>query len=136
MLASCLLTLYNIYSHPSPLTASPVLNVSIVRSSDLVFAGESLNLSCSVSVPHNLVHSPILMWSGPGVDQNSTELSGESPLSLTFFPLHTSHGGVYTCTASLNIPETGVSVSGVGMVTIVVQSMYISLSEVITMYYT
>ena len=85
-----------------------------------MFAGGPLNLSCLVTIPHELVSSPILTWSGPGIDQNDTS---ESLDSLTLDVVHTRHAGVYTCTATLIIPEAGVNLTETGMTIVTVQSM-------------
>ena len=95
-----------------------------MASSNVAIVGESLNLVCSAMiVPDSLVNDPILMWSGPGVDQNSVQLIREDRnLSLSFAPLYTSHGGVYVCTARLAIPEAGIDVTGTQVMTIYAQS--------------
>ena len=42
---------------------------------------------------------------------NSTELSAvnSSSVDYVFFPLRTSDGGQYTCTATVNIPQAGIT---------------------------
>lgn len=51
-----------------------------------------------------------LIWAGPGVDQNTVQLSSNgTTLELTFNPLRTSHGGVYSCDARFNISEADVA---------------------------
>ena len=42
---------------------------------------------------------------------NSTEISlmNTSSLNYTFSPLRTSNGGQYTCTATVNIPQAGIT---------------------------
>ena len=91
----------------------------IAPSSIIVVAGQPFTRTCSASVQDGISGTPTLIWT-----RNGIELSGEgSSGSLSFSPLRTSHGGVYTCTARLTIPEAGVDVSGTDTITIVVQSM-------------
>ena len=108
-------------------TVPPAPTVNIVASSDLTYVGESFNLVCSAMVvPNGLISDPELTWSGPGVDQNSVQLSREAlNLSLSFYPLFTSHGGVYVCTARLVIPEAGVDVMVTQEITVYAQSKQI-----------
>ena len=80
-------------------------------------AGLPLTLTCSATVQECIDVSPTLTWTRDGVEQSSG-------LDLTFDRLLTSHGGVYTCTARLNIPEAGVDVYGTNTTTVVVQSMF------------
>ena len=88
--------------------------MSIVQPSSPVIAGESLTLTCSATVQEGISSSPTLMWTS-----GSQQSTGSS---LTLNPLLTSHGGVYTCTARLTIPEAGVDVSGLNTLNVSVQS--------------
>lgn len=86
-----------------------VPTVSIAVSSNTTIAGKNYTLTCSVmATPDDIT---TLTWSGPGVDQNSVQVSSSSSsaLMLTFNPLHTSHGGAYTCEASLNVSQVDTS---------------------------
>ena len=83
-------------------------------------AGQTLTLTCSASLQQDVNGSPTLMWTRDGVEQPG-EASSDS-LSLSFSPLLTSHGGVYTCTARLTIPEAGVDVSETNTTIVTVQS--------------
>ena len=65
------------------------------------------------------------------LDTNDADISltpnmvsgSESTLTLTFSPLHTSHGDVYTCQAEFNIPEASLPVlTNFTSTTITVQS--------------
>ena len=96
--------------------APPPPTVRIFHSISLAMAGESLTLTCSATVQEGIGGSPTLMWSRGAIQQSTGS-------SLTFDPLLTSHGGVYTCTARLTIPEAGVDVSGLNATTVRVQSM-------------
>ena len=70
-------------------------------------AGQSYSLQCSASVVDGLVVLPDLKIVFP----NSTEISAMNTSSLvyTFSPLRTSDGGQYTCTATVNIPQAGIT---------------------------
>ena len=95
--------------------------VSIVpRSNVPIMAGQSLTLTCSAVLQEGISGNPTLMW--------TRDIDGVADFIvpgslLTFEPLLTSHGGVYTCTARLTIPEAGVDVSEVNATTVYVQSM-------------
>ena len=93
--------------------------MSIVQPSSPVMAGDSLTLTCSQTVLEGISGSPTLTWTRGGVQQSTGS-------SLTFSSLLTSHGGVYTCTARLTIPEAGVDVSGLNTTNVSVQSMLAS----------
>ena len=74
-------------------------------------AGEEFQLTCSVSVVEYLITQPTVQWSGGSVDsgngvtESDTTVSGVTSMrTLTFSPLHTSHGTEYTCQADINIP--------------------------------
>ena len=70
-------------------------------------AGQDYSLQCSASVVDGLVVLPDLKIVFP----NSTETSvmNTSSLVYTFSPLRTSDGGQYTCTATVNIPQAGIT---------------------------
>ena len=91
--------------------------VSIAYFSSPVMAGQSLTLICSAVVQEGISGNPTLMWTRDGVGDFIVPGS-----LLTFEPLLTSHGGVYTCTATLTIPEARVDVSGVNATILYVQS--------------
>ena len=70
-------------------------------------AGQDYSLQCSASVVDGLVVLPDLKIVFP----NSTEISvmNTSSLVYKFSPLRTSDGGQYTCTATVNIPQAGIT---------------------------
>ena len=77
-------------------------------------AGEQFQLTSSVSVVEYLITHPTVQWSGGSVDsgngvtESDTTVSGVTSMrTLTFSPLHTSHGAEYTCQADINIPSIG-----------------------------
>ena len=72
-------------------------------------AGNDLILTCTVKVKKFLIVKPTVQWSGGsgnGVMLGDTTHSGVMSMrTLTFSPLHTSHGSLYTCQAVINIPS-------------------------------
>lgn len=74
-------------------------------------AGENYTLICSVTVVDGLADDVILAvsWtdnSGEPVQPDSLQRdSVNTTLTLEFDPLHSSHGGRYTCNASITVPE-------------------------------
>ena len=71
-------------------------------------AGEQLVLTCTVRVVEHLVSVPSVEWSGGSVGRgdgvvvgNTTHDGVISKTTLTFSPLHTSHGALYTCMADI-----------------------------------
>ena len=78
---------------------APVVTIDTVGTPT---AGEMLTLTCRVTVVEGLTVQPDVEW----VDSVSIVIinGSESTLDLEFSPLHTSHGGMYTCIASINIP--------------------------------
>ena len=75
-------------------------------------AGNDLMLTCTVKVKRFLIVEPTVQWSegsvgsGIGVMVGDTIHSGVMSMkTLTFSPLHTSHGSQYTCQADINIPS-------------------------------
>ena len=95
-------------------------------------AGNTYTLVCRVSVVEGLVVDPNVVW----LDSNGTTVSGVNITvggpsfegsvvthNLTFSILHTSHGGEYTCQASISV--SGISLSSNNLTHIAVQSMFI-----------
>ena len=88
-----------------------------IHSSGASTAGQAHTLTCTATVVENLVVEPTLEW----LDTDRNIVGGNSitvgppittgtntTLTLTFDPLHTSHGGRYTCRASINIPAISI----------------------------
>ena len=83
--------------------------------------GHEFGLICTVSMNVDLNADPTLVWVGPDgtpvlsehnitagtpmVDDNVTSLT------LFFTPLNSSHGGEYTCKATVSVPELNVTLS-------------------------
>ena len=87
-----------------PALPAPIVTLSF---SGYSIAGQNYFLQCSASVVDGLVVLPDMKIVFP----NSTELSVKNTLSLDymFSPLRTSDGGQYTCTATVNIPQAGIT---------------------------
>ncbi len=79
------------------------------------------------------VVGPEVVWVGPDssevVSGGDISVTGPSTvgnittMDLTFSPLHTSHGGEYTCTADITIPSVDInSVTGSASSDVIVQS--------------
>ena len=79
-----------------------------VTAAPLLTAGDRYTLNCTATVEEYLIATPTLTWRLPGNTDDTSigeQLTVEttSAVMLTFNPLHTSHGGVYECTAAVNI---------------------------------
>ena len=88
-------------------SALPPPNVTISFSGDST-AGRNLIVHCSASVVAVLVVMPDIKIVHP----NSTLIlvvNSSSSVEYMFSPLRTSDGGQYTCTATINIPQTGIT---------------------------
>ena len=104
------------------------LNVIIKQDPGAPTAGKSFNLTCTVRLK-NITGPPTICW----LDPNNNEVSNGSNITvenrvtvndsayertLVFSSLHTSHGGQYTCQATLGQASTVASID------IPVQSVY------------
>ena len=92
-------------------------------------AGDNLSLTCTVTVEEYLTVVPTVQWSGgsvrleDGVTESETSHDGvNSTRTLTFSPLHTSHGAEYTCQADISIPSISVMKTITRNVRVMVQS--------------
>ena len=92
-------------------------------------AGEQLVLTCTVTVVQHLISVPSVEWSGgsvgkgDGVIKSNTTYNGvTSKKTLTFSPLHTSHGALYTCTATIIDQSINLTITGIKDARIYVQS--------------
>ena len=75
-------------------------------------AGNDLILTCTVKVKRFLTVEPTVQWNGGSVGSGNGVMVGDtnhsgvmSMRTLTFSPLRTSHGSLYTCQADINIPS-------------------------------
>ena len=88
---------------------NPVVTITGMNN---VTAGNDLILTCTVKVKHFLIVKPTVHWSGRSVGSGNGVMVGDTTHSgvmsmrtLTFSPLRTSHGSLYTCQADINIPS-------------------------------
>eukprot|EP00731_Ephydatia_muelleri_P018724 Em0011g764a len=106
----------------------PVVTTSSYVSS---IAGSVYSLVCTVKVVDGLVVVPDVVWMKDGrvlVNGTNTTLTrtvsgGNSTLNLTFNPLLTSHGGQYTCVATISVPQLSLSITNSSAVTVSVQTL-------------
>ena len=85
----------------------------VTASSGSSIAGSVYSLVCAVKVVDGLVVVPDVVWMKDGrvlVNGTNTSLTwtvsgANSILNLTFNPLRTSHGGQYTCNATINFQQ-------------------------------
>lgn len=79
-------------------------NVSIEASNDRPTAGEVFTLTCTVISDR----PPVMKWVGKGIGSegvtvHSQVVSGyNSTMVIEFHPLHTSHGGIYSCISTVS----------------------------------
>ena len=70
-----------------------------------IVAGESVTLTCSVTLPAGVTGTPDFQWVGPGVTPTPADptTSGQEVSSvLTLSAIATSQAGQYSCTATLS----------------------------------
>ena len=104
--------------------APPPPNVT-VSSPPVTEAGQPLSLTCTATVTPHLAMHPLLEWVGPNSPLYSIMdpvRSGETfSRTLVFSPLRTSHGGQYSCRATINITDIPAE-SSMDTVNVTVQS--------------
>ena len=117
--------LYNYCSYTS-LFSVPSAPAVMIMSAGESIAGVNHSLTCSVTLEQNLRAPLLIQWTAPNgsIIQDETlvdvTVSSSSNLSLTFNPLHTSHGGQYSCITSVNVSEARVFISGQASINITV----------------
>ena len=88
--------------------------ISLSSSTSSPMAGESVSLTCSVTL-HGAVNStPVFQWAGPGDTPTpaAPTTSGQVVNStLTLRAVKISQAGQYTCTASVEGPNRTVSIA-------------------------
>ena len=109
-----------------------------IRASGASTAGQAHILTCTATVVENLVVEPTLEWldtdrhvvGDNDISVGSSVTTGtNTTLTLTFDPLHTSHGGRYTCRARINIPAISFSNSNEANSDVNVQSKSVNMCE-------
>ena len=119
-----------------PSTAFTAAVVTITTTGSAI-AGEMLTLTCRVTVVEGLTVQLDVEWldsggsgavmnGGDDVNVSNVMRSGsESTLDLKFSPLRTSHGGQYTCRATINVPLINISdLSNSSCQDVIVQSKF------------
>lgn len=98
---------YSIFQLITIALQSPV--VAILGAS-VQTAGNQHSLTCTATVNAYLIAAPTIEWRLPENVRNlSVTVGGQSTSgaistkTLMFDPLHTSHGGIYQCSAQINI---------------------------------
>ena len=114
----------------SALFSVPSAPVVRIESAGESTAGVNHTLTCTVTLEQDLRAPLLIQWTAPNgsIIGNETLVDvtvsrSSNSLSLTFGPLHTSHGGQYSCMVSVNVPEANVFLSGQASLNITVQSM-------------
>ena len=98
------LLLVLLWSLVEVLTVRATISLSSSPSSPIM-AGDSLTLTCSVTLPAGVTGTPDFQWEGPGVTPTPAgpTTSGQEMSSvLTLSAIATSQAGQYSCTATLN----------------------------------
>ena len=83
--------------------------ISLTASSPSIIAGDTVTLTCSVTLPSGVNGAPVFQWEGPGVTPtpaDSTTSEGIVSSELTLSEISTSQAGLYTCTATLGGSNT------------------------------
>ena len=104
-------------------------------------AGQTLTLLCRVTAPDGLIMEPQITWRSPQGNILSSEgevTVGNQPVignpsrlttyTIQFSPLLTSHGGTYTCQATVNSPYLTIQQSAAGTWNVSVQSEVVDTS--------
>ena len=110
--------------------------ISLVPSTSSPTAGESVSLTCSVTLTGTVSDSSIFWWAGPGDTPTAAapSTSGHNVTStLTLSAVRTSEAGQYTCIFLLEDPNQTVSIA-LRSVNITVQSKCIPAGEHILLF--
>ena len=100
-------------------------------SGDIFTAGEVYSLTCEVSLNQTLRQSPVIEWVGPDgnviddttrIDVSLTSSSPSTTMTLLFYPLQTSHRGMYWCRATLTDITANVRLMSNSSVVVIVNS--------------
>ncbi|KAL5486424.1 hypothetical protein EMCRGX_G018896 [Ephydatia muelleri] len=110
--------------------------ISITSLSTPLLAGQNYTLYCNGSVLGNLSLTPMVMWSNSnGVVTNGNDITVSNGI-IKFNPLHTSHGGQYTCQTALSSPVTSIITSVINVtVQIPPPTVTLTSTPITTSYY-
>ena len=100
------------YRAPCAVLPLPVVNITATPNPT---AGQAYTLDCSARTEDYVISVPNLEW--VNIDSSDTSITQPQQISgtvsanrsLTFNPIHTSHGHGYTCRASIDIPLANIS---------------------------
>ena len=84
---------------------SDSLSINTTSSALSPVAGDSTELTCSVTLPPQVMGNPVFQWAGPGDIPTPAEpsTSGQVVTSLLILnSIRTSQAGQYTCTVTVN----------------------------------
>ena len=91
-------------------------NITVITSSGSPISGETYNLTCTVeaNVPRTVrwlyTSSNTAVTNGSNITVGTQRTNGSTTtLTLSFNPLHTSHGGQYTCQSTTDTPSSAVN---------------------------
>ena len=102
-------------------------DITITPLSTPLVAGQSYTLYCNGTVLGNTSLTPVVTWrNSTGVVTSGNGITVSNGI-LTFNPLHTSHGGQYTCQSALNYPVISIISS---MIDVAVRSMSICAPDI------
>ena len=108
------------YIHIVSFPSDP-LSINTTSSASSPVAGDSIVLTCSLTLPSEVMGNPVFQWIGPGDTPTPAEpsTSGQVITSLlTLDSIRTSQAGQYTCTITVN------NTLQMSTVDIIVQSNY------------
>ena len=74
------------------------------------FVGGTYTITCTVNIIQPLIASLTIQWNKLNSNVLNT-LSGNSVSNLTFTSLNTSDAGIYTCQATVSIPDIATTIN-------------------------
>ena len=87
----------------------PTPFVTITTNGDQ-FVGGTYTITCTVNIIQPLITSLTIQWNKLNSNVLNT-LSGNTVSSLTFTSLNTSDAGIYTCQATVSIPDIATTIN-------------------------
>ena len=102
-----------------------------ITSSGSSIAGDTRSLICDVTIAQDLREKLVIEWvwlNGTKIENGTLEgvsvfsSSPSTTLTLTFAPLHISHGGIYWCKASVNDSDASLFLSANVSYNVTIQS--------------
>ena len=93
------------FTHVLVLLFADMITISLTSSPTHVLAGDTVTLTCSVTLPTGVTGIPDFQWEGPGVTPTPADsaTSGQIVSSdLTLSEIATSQAGLYSCVAYIS----------------------------------